>query len=101
MSRYFDGLEMKIIMNRRRFVALGLAATFIDFFSGCRGAAMSREARKQNSRLFFTTQGRTALINADGTGLRYFDFKAPDQVTWQPGPFLADGRRVLFLSMAV
>ncbi len=44
-------------------------------------------------RLFFTSQGRTALINADGSGLRYLDFKVPDQVTWQPGPFLSDGRR--------
>jgi Tol biopolymer transport system component len=50
-------------------------------------------------RLFFTSQGKTALINADGTGLRYFDFKVPNQATWQPGPFLSDGRRVIFLSM--
>ncbi len=56
---------------------------------------MSRGA----GRLFFTSQGRTAVINSDGTGLRYFDFKVADQVTWQPGPFLSDGRRVLFLSM--
>lgn len=38
-------------------------------------------------------------MNADGTGLRYFAFHQPEQVTWQPGPFLADGRRVIFLSM--
>ena len=31
--------------------------------------------------------------------MRYFDFKVPQQVTWQPGPFLSDGRRVIFLSM--
>jgi Tol biopolymer transport system component len=48
--------------------------------------------------MFFTSQGRTALINADGTGLRYFDFKVPNQVAWQPGPFLSDGQRVIFLS---
>jgi TolB protein len=35
---------------------------------------------------------------ADGSGLRYFDFKQPNQVTWQPGPFFSDGR-VIFLSM--
>ncbi len=50
-------------------------------------------------RLFFTSQGKTALINADGTGLHYFDFKIPGQATWQPGPSFADGRRVVFLSM--
>jgi TolB protein len=54
---------------------------------------------KPKSRLFFTSQGKTAIIHADGSGLHYFDFKVPDQVTWQPGPFLSDGHRVIFLSM--
>lgn len=39
------------------------------------------------------------MIHADGSGLRYFDFQVPDQVSWQPGPFLSDGRRMIFLSM--
>ena len=39
------------------------------------------------------------MMNADGTGLRYFDFNEPNQVTWQPGPTFSDGRRVIFLSM--
>ena len=39
------------------------------------------------------------MMNADGTSLRYFDFQVAGQATWQPGPFLADGRRVIFLSM--
>jgi TolB protein len=51
------------------------------------------------ARLFFTSQGKTALIHADGAGLRYFDFNVPHQATWQPGPFLSDGRRIIFLSM--
>src|SRR5262249_10893136 len=51
------------------------------------------------ARFFFTSQGKTALMNADGTGLRYFDFEVPGQATLQPGPFLSDGRRVIFLSM--
>jgi len=38
-------------------------------------------------------------MNADGSGLHYFDFKVPGQATWQPGPFLPDGQRVIFLSM--
>ena len=45
------------------------------------------------------SQGKTALINADGTGLRYLELKAPEQVTWQPCGFFSDGHRVLFLSM--
>ena len=53
----------------------------------------------RSSRFFFVSQGRTAVMNADGTTFRYFDFKIPNQATWQPGPFLSDGRRVIFLSM--
>lgn len=30
-------------------------------------------------------------MDANGSGLHCFDFKVPDQVTWQPGPFLSDG----------
>jgi TolB protein len=49
--------------------------------------------------MFFVSQGRTALANADGTGLRYLEFDVPNQSTWQPSDFFPDGRRVLFLSM--
>jgi TolB protein len=51
------------------------------------------------NRLFFVSQGKTALIRADGTQLKYFDFQVPGQATWQPGPSYSDGRRVIFLSM--
>ena len=70
--------------------------------SRCRDAEVLKAAAEPGGGergCFFTSQGRTALVNADGSGLRYFDFKVPDQVTWQPGPFLSDGRRVIFLSM--
>lgn len=53
----------------------------------------------QQARLFFTSQGKTALVRADGSGLRYFNFDKPGQATWQPGPIFPDGRRVIFLSM--
>ena len=48
---------------------------------------------------FFTSQGKTGLVNADGSGLRYFQFDKPGQATWQPAAIFPDGRRVLFLSM--
>ncbi len=50
-------------------------------------------------RFFFTSAGKTAVMNADGSGLRYFEFDVPKQVTWQPSATFSDGRRVLFLSM--
>jgi Tol biopolymer transport system component len=51
------------------------------------------------ARFFFTSQGRTAMMGSDGSGLRYFDFAIAKQETWQPCGFFSDGRRVLFLSM--
>ena len=39
----------------------------------------------RHDRLFFTSQGKTALVNADGSGLRYLEFDKPGQATWQPG----------------
>src|SRR5207248_2376402 len=51
------------------------------------------------NRLFFTSQGKTAIVNADGSQLRYFDFKVPGQATWQPSSMFDDGHRVVFLSM--
>jgi TolB protein len=53
----------------------------------------------RHERLFFTSAGKTCLIASDGTGLQKLEFNVPNQVTWQPGPFLSDGRRVIFLSM--
>jgi TolB protein len=86
-------------LNRRDFVKLTAAAAGKALVPGCKSVDPPQTGAKRQQRLFFTSQGRTALINADGTGLRYLEFNVPDQVTWQPGPFLSDGRRVIFLSM--
>ena len=68
--------------------------------ASCRSTSQANRATgRRPARIFFVSQGRTAVINADGSGLRYFNFKVPNQATWQPGPFFADGRRVIFLSM--
>lgn len=81
-------------MNRRQFLSLAAVSPLLAAAS-CRSRPGSPAAR----RLFFTSDGRTAMIRADGSGLRYFDFKVSGQATWQPGPFLSDGHRVIFLSM--
>ena len=89
---------MKIMITRRQFLT---AAALIPL-AGAASCHSSKDARRGASRsparFFFTSQGKTALMNADGTGLRWFDFHMPNQVTWQPFGFLSDGR-VLFLSM--
>lgn len=45
--------------------------------------------------ILFTTQGQTALISSDGTGLRYLAFDVPDQETWQASGTFADGRLLM------
>lgn len=49
-------------------------------------------------RFSFTSKGRTAIMNTDGTGLTMLDFDVPNQTTWQPCGFFSDGR-MLLLSM--
>ncbi|MCI0541333.1 MAG: hypothetical protein L0Z50_39540 [Verrucomicrobiales bacterium] len=86
-------------MNRRQFVTVLALSPALASIS-CQQVAPPRLARSSRvCRFFFVSQGKTAVMNADGTGLRYLDFEVKNQVTWQPGPFFADGRRVLFLSM--
>lgn len=64
------------------------------------GAAVAAtEAVAAPARFLFTSQGKTAIANADGSDLRYLELDAPGQATWQPGPSFSDGRHVILLSM--
>ena len=92
---------MSMNTTRRTFLRHGILAAGLAAVPACRHSNPFPRvaAPPPQGRLFFTSQGRTGLIRADGTGLRYFKFMVPDQVTWQPGPFLSDGHRVVFLSM--
>ncbi len=62
-------------------------------------ASVSAADAAARNRLLFTSAGKTVLIGADGKGRKPFEFKEPNQATWQPGPQFSDGRRVMFLSM--
>lgn len=53
------------------------------------------ECSAATNRIVFVSQSQTAIISADGSGLRYFEFDEPDQETWQPGEFFSDGRMLL------
>ena len=84
------------LLGRRQLLRLAVLAPWLATWRPPRAIA---SARPPPARLFFTSEGKTLLIGADGTGLRAFDFDVPDQATWQPGPCFSDGRRVVFLSM--
>lgn len=64
----------------------------------CRPIFAAAEQPPASARLLFTSGGKTALANADGTALRYLELDE-GQATWQPGPCFSDGRRVILLSM--
>ena len=84
------------IISRRKFITratVGSAA----ILSGCVHQRETFKPAKQ--RLFFTSAGKTCLVDSDGGNLETLELEMPNQVTWQPGPFLPDGKRVIFLSM--
>jgi len=83
--------------TRRRFLIATSAAPIVATIS-CRPLDRRADGSRQQ-RFFFVSQGKTAVMNADGTGLQYLEFSVPNQATWQPTFFFSDGRRVLFLSM--
>jgi WD40 repeat protein len=61
---------------------------------------VSAAARDQASAasLIFTSAGKTAMISADGSDLRWLEFDVAGQATWQASGFFSDGR-MLLLSM--
>ncbi len=72
---------------------------WLAFFAATWTFAASACAAEPELSLLFTSQGKTARINLDGSGLEYFDFAVPNQATWQPGPIFPDGRQLILLSM--
>jgi TolB protein len=82
-------------LRRREFLVAAATAPIASALLQQPAAAATDSPR----RILFTSQGRSAVMNADGSELRYFDFKVPNQATWQPGGIFPDGHRVLFLSM--
>ena len=93
-----------ITINRRRFLSavcttLPLGAAITACMANNFITRDTRNRKENLGRFFFTSQGKTAMMNSDGSGLRFFEFKVPNQATWQPCGFFSDGHRVLFLSM--
>ncbi len=89
-----------MISSRRFFLKSSVSAVSFLTLTGFHGLeSISSDTPLSEKRFFFTSQGKTGMMNADGTGLRYLTFDVPNQATWQPGGFFPDGHRVLMLSM--
>lgn len=86
--------------SRRDFLCGAGALIPLILQASCRAEALADESpRPKLSRLLFTSQGKTGIVNSDGQGLRYLEFDVPGQATWQPGQALSDGHRMVMLSM--
>ncbi len=80
--------------SRREVLGAGIGAAVMRLVAQSEPALAAGKGR-----LLFTSAGRTGLIEArKGAQARWLEFSVPEQVTWQPGGFLPDGR-ILFLSM--
>ena len=97
--RNFDEFRrMANLLQRRDFLVKLLLVPCLISQTSSWGAEGENSAQNP-SRFFFTSQGKTGLASHDGSELRYLDFEAPGQATWQPGSCFSDGRRVVVLSM--
>jgi Tol biopolymer transport system component len=86
--------------SRRQFLkSVAIAPLAVTSVSCCTTGARTASTPLSQKRFFFTSQGKTAMMNADGSGLRYLNFDVPNQATWQPAGFFPDGHRVIMLSM--
>src|SRR6266852_6243830 len=86
-----------LVGSRRGFLGSVAAWPLMTSFRGSR--AKGGQIERGKNRILFTSQGKTGIVNLDGSGLRFFEFNKPGQATWQPGGSFKDGRRVIFLSM--
>jgi hypothetical protein len=86
-------------IRRREFLASAAIAPLLLSCGDRQSRAEATLDAIKLSRFFFTSRGKTGLVKADGSDLRYLDFQVPGQSTWQPGPVFSDGRRVVVLSM--
>ncbi|HEY4309191.1 MAG TPA: hypothetical protein VGN12_07035 [Pirellulales bacterium] len=82
----------------QRELIAGCLALLIALSANFAAAAAEPDPRA-SARLFFTSQGKTAVIRADGSDLKWLEFEVPNQATWQPGSSFPDGRRTVMLSM--
>ncbi len=81
------------LMSRRLFLKTFAAFSSATILRGT--AATADQPARGKRRILFTSQGKTAIVNADGSGLRYFDFDKPGQATWQPCGAFKDGQHPL------
>ncbi|MCF7765625.1 MAG: serine/threonine protein kinase [Verrucomicrobia bacterium] len=88
-------------LDRRRFIQSLLCGAASSAAISCRHLPEPEEYQSGApiQRLLFVSNGRSYIMNSDGSGPGRFDFDMPNQVTWQPSAFFPDGRRILFLSM--
>ncbi|WP_246196319.1 TolB family protein [Aquisphaera giovannonii] len=94
-----DGRPSTPDLGRRRLLAGAGAWPLLAALPSRMGLGADGAEDVRRGRLVFTSRGKTGIVNADGTGVRYFEFDRPGQATWQVGAAFPDGRRLILLSM--
>ena len=89
--------KLRTHCGRRTFLAMSLLAPFA--LKRPLLQAADDRSNLNASRFLFTSRGKTGLASSGSGELKYLNFDAPGQATWQPGPGFGDGRRVIVLSM--
>ena len=84
-------------MHRRSF--LGLVALARQASLGATGSEGSFLFKVRGKAGLFGGGERLGFMNADGSGLRLFDFQRPNEMGWGPYAFFKDGRRAIVLSI--
>ncbi len=90
---------MQMKLDRRQFLRNAALAPLVTAAACATPTTSGSTDGSSPGRFFFTSQGKTAMMNADGSALRYLEFDIAKQATWQPGEIFPDGHRVIFLSM--
>src|SRR5208282_4357136 len=98
-------LMISITLRRREFLEMLALSLVPAAWASAEANPPTQRSGAGHRRFFFVSlaglppQAKTGLMGADGTGLRYLNFDVPDQASWQPVLFFADGGRVILLSM--
>lgn len=80
------------MIDRRTFLAMtGISAVASRFATASRSGVAPA--------LLAVSRGQTCAISIDPPGIAPLALERPNQATWQPGPIVPDGRRVVLLSM--
>ncbi len=83
------------MLDRRQWFQTLTAASLLNIHFRQSCAALPNAAE----RLFFSSRGRTGMVDLNTLHVKYLELESPGQATWQVSQVLPGGQRLLLLSM--